>query len=226
MPYRQDSFLNSYYYHIFNKTIDDIKVFHQKSYSQLIINLMRYYRSDKARIRYSQFVSLDEKMKLMIEKEISNKETFLLEIAAFCFLPNHYHLLIRQKKEGGIIKFISCIFNSLTKTYNNINGRKGPLFLPRFKSIFIAKQELFIHISRYIHLNPYSHGLIKNLNMLKNYRYSSFRYFLKKHDDNLINKKLILSQFGYNQKRYQKFVFNQAEYQKNLQRIKKLTLEK
>lgn len=226
MPYRQDPFLNNYFYHIFDKTIDDIQVFNKKSYFTLLINLMKYYRSEKARIRYSQFIKLNEEAKSTLLKDILNPETFLVDIACFSFLPNHYHLSILQKKENGIVRFISNVFNSFTKTFNNLNGRKGPLFLPRFRSNLINNREVFIHVSRYIHLNHYSHNLVKDLNNLSNYPYSSLKYFFKKGKNNLINKKLILREFGYNQKSYQKFVLNHADYQKNLQLIKKLALEK
>lgn len=226
MPYRKEKFVNGYYYHIFNKTIDRLPAFINRSFYKLFLNLIKYYRSENAKIRYSFFINLEKEEKILIEEKINDKKSFLVDIGCFCLLENHYHFLLKQNKDDGIIKFISNLTNAFTKYYNIINKRIGPLFLPRFHSVLIKNREQFIHLSRYIHLNPYSHGFIKNINQLKYYPYSSFMLFFKKDFNSLINKKIILSEFNNSQKRYQEFVLNHAEYQKSLQKIKKLALEK
>src|SRR5205823_11981573 len=112
-------------------------------------------------------------------KRLSDPNTFRVEILCFCIMPNHWHLLVRQKVDRGISKFLSDAINSLTRYYNILHERSGPFFLPRFKSVAIRSEEQLIHVSRYIHLNPYSSGIINNFEDLINYPWSSFRGYMQ-----------------------------------------------
>lgn len=114
------------------------------------------------------------------------------------------------------------VLNSFTRYFNIKNERKGPLFLPQFKSKVIRSEEQMIHVSRYIHLNPYSNGLITNINQLEKYYFSSFKEYLrdkKRLETNLCNTDLILSIF-HKKERYKQFVLGNAKYQKTLEYIK------
>lgn len=70
--------------------------------------------------------------------------------------------------------------NALTRFYNIGKKRKGPLFFPQFRSRQILTQEQLIHVSRYLHLNPYSAGLVKTLSQLETYQPSSLHQYLHK----------------------------------------------
>lgn len=225
MPSRRDIFINDNYYHIFNKTIDH-KIVFENGYINYFLELMRYYRSVKANIRYSQFKKLPEEIKIIIEKKLILRKYFRVEILAYCFMPNHFHLLIKQKIDNGIIRFMSDIINSFTRVFNLINQRQGPIFIPQFKSRSIVNNEQLIHVSRYIHLNPFSSGIIKNKNELLNYRQTSLiEYLNNRKKSNLCTTDFFIKYFS-NSKNYLTFVFNNAEYQKTLEWMKYIKKEK
>jgi putative transposase len=48
----------------------------------------------------------------------------LVEVLAFCLMPNHIHLLVRQLKEGGISKFIQKIASSYAAYFKKKYGIK------------------------------------------------------------------------------------------------------
>ncbi|PIY90038.1 MAG: hypothetical protein COY74_03610, partial [Nitrosopumilales archaeon CG_4_10_14_0_8_um_filter_34_8] len=100
-----------------------------------------------------------------------------------------------------------------------LNGRVGPLFQGRFKAVRIENDEQLIHVSRYIHLNPYSSGFVKNIKKVGNYPYSSLGEYVHGQKPGCCCKKVILDYFR-DSELYRKFVNDHADYQKNLQMVK------
>ena len=91
-------------------------------------------------------------------------------IYAYCLMPNHVHLLLREKDwtVGQCVKLIADIY---VRYYNKKYGRTGHLFQDRFKSEPCDSSEYFITLIRYIHQNPVKAGLVKEA---KDYDYSSW----------------------------------------------------
>ena len=136
-------------------------------------------------------------------------------------MPNHFHLLLKQLNDGGVQEFIRKVSNSYSKYFNTKNKRVGPLFQGEFKAVTIESDEQLLHVSRYIHLNPYVSGLVKDL---KDFRYSSYLDFIGLRNDTLCNKKVILSFFK-SSKEYKDFVSDQKSYGIELERIKHLLID-
>jgi len=152
---------------------------------------------------------------------VNNAQFFYINIIVYCLMPNHFHLLIRQKIDEGIIRTVATTLDSITRYYNIKKQRKGPIFLTPFRSRRILSREDFLHVSRYIHLNPYSAGLIAEIEHLTKYRFNSFRnYVLSMKKDIIDRPDLILKKFGGNSEKYKQFVLDHADYQKSLERIK------
>jgi hypothetical protein len=49
---------------------------------------------------------------------------------------------------------------SYTKAVNKQQGRVGPIFQGPFQAVQVSRDELLMHLSRYVHLNPVSAGLV------------------------------------------------------------------
>ena len=157
-------------------------------------------------------------------KKLKAQRKFLVEIIALCLMPNHFHLLLRQRTNEGISKFTSNFTNSYTRYFNIKNERTGPLFQGKFKAVRIETDEQLWHVSRYIHLNPYASHVIKTLKDLEDYPYSSFPEYIGKSKTEFYDKEIILNQFK-DKKSYKKFVLDQADYQRKLEVIRRLLLE-
>ncbi len=79
-----------------------------------------------------------------------------------------------------------------------------------------------MHLSRYVHLNPYTSAIIKSIEDIEKYPWSSYlEYLQNKHG--VCDKEVILSQFK--KIKYKSFVEYQADYQRRLGLIKHLSLE-
>jgi putative transposase len=130
----------------------------------------------------------------------------LVDILAWCLMPNHFHLLLRQKTDGGITTFMRKLGTGYTNAFNLKKDRVGPLFQGKFKIKHVSKESHLLHLPHYIHLNPLdlltkddatSKNLEGIISFLENYRWSSFRdYCNKKNFPSLIDLSFANETFG------------------------------
>jgi putative transposase len=78
----------------------------------------------------------------------------LVEILAYSLMPNHFHLVIRQKEEIGVATFMKKLATGYSMYFNAKYKHSGTLFQGRFKSSNIDSEEYFRYIFAYVHLNP------------------------------------------------------------------------
>ncbi len=141
----------------------------------------------------------------------------LINLHAYCLLPNHFHLLISIKEieeikllesfntfqkfsdesfqplvEKTISKAFSNLFSSYTQSFNKVYSRKGSLFMPNMKSKIIEDEAEICNVTHYVHANPVHHGFVKELSQWK---YSSYNTYLSKTSTKL-SMQIILDIFG------------------------------
>jgi len=219
MPNRYEPFIIGNIYHVFNKTIDHKRVFQSEKYVQEFYNRLIYYRSTDVAKSYSDIVRLKQEIQDQIFSEILIKSSFQVRVLSYVFMPTHYHFLLEQIKDNGIVNFISKVTNSFTRYFNLKNQRKGQLFLNPFKAVLVRTDEQLIHTSRYINLNPFLSGIIDNIDDLKNYKMSSFPSLIGKKKDTLVSTDKILGYFD-SKEEYKDFVVDRAEVQRQLEELK------
>ena len=223
MPYRKTLLVTNETYHIFNRSVARQPIFvSQRDYTRAL-ETINFYRYSKPPLRYSYYNRLIPQEKQNFFKNLSTNQEPSLEILAFCLMPNHVHLLIKQREDNGISNLMRNFQHSYSKYFNLKNNRVGALFQAMFKAIRIETEEQLLHVSRYIHLNPVSSSLIK-LESLENYPWTSFREYAGKLEPKHVQPEQILNFFK-SRNHYKEFIFDQAGYQQQLESIKHLTLE-
>ena len=85
--------------------------------------------------------------------EIERDDT-LVDIGIYCPMPNHFHLLVREKVEGGITKFMHKLLTAYSMYFNKKNSRTGSLFESKFKAKHVDSDEYLKYNFAYQHLNP------------------------------------------------------------------------
>lgn len=78
----------------------------------------------------------------------------MVEIVAYCLMPNHFHLLVREIEDNGISKFMQKVTTGYTMYFNRRNDRSGALFQGKFKATHVADDRYLRYLISYIHLNP------------------------------------------------------------------------
>lgn len=185
--------------------------------------LIKYY-STTANAKFSDFI-----ISALVEKEgfhrafniIKQNQTQLVQIIAYCFMPTHIHLILKQLASDGISKYMKDTLISYTRSFNTTHQRKGPLWESRFRSILVSSDEQLLHLTRYLHLNAVTVGLVDSPDK---WLFSSYKEYLSKGGDveNICQFDDILE---IKPTLYRKFVLDQIGYQKELAKIKKLILD-
>lgn len=223
MPGRPTPLVTNEIYHVFNRGIDHRPTFTDRRTFIRALKVINLYRFASPSISLSSFLRLSRQRRDDILNNLQNKSETLVEFISYCLMPNHFHFLLKQNRKNGIAKFMSNFQNSYTRYFNIRQNRIGPLFLDQFKAVRLQTDEQLLHVSRYIHLNPYSSFIVKKLDEIELYSWSSFPEYLGK-KKRFCNLDLILSFFK-RKKDYARFVFDQADYQRHLEAIKHLILE-
>ncbi|TSC92138.1 MAG: putative transposase [Candidatus Berkelbacteria bacterium Licking1014_85] len=202
------------YYHIFNRSIAGFKIFNDNSGYKRFIDTFTYYQIDDRPCKLSALSNLS--ISLINEiLENKNPQDRLVTIISFCLMPTHFHLLLEQDKDNGIVKFMRLIENSYSRYFNILHKRKGPLWEGRFKSVHVDSDEQLLHLTRYIHLNPTSDRLVHKPD---NWAFSSYKeYIYDNVDKNICDFKNIID---LSPKQYKEFVNDRKKYQQELSTIK------
>lgn len=89
-------------------------------------------------------------------------------VYAWALMPNHFHLLMEV---GGhnLHEVMQRLLGGYSQSYNRRNCHKGHVFMSRFKSILVCKDEYMFELVRYIHLNPLRAGLVRSVSELAEY---------------------------------------------------------
>ena len=134
MPYRRVVFAPDQYYHVYNRGIDRQLIFREPENYVFLLRRIREYAN-----------RLD------------------VAIIAYCLMPNHYHLLLRQSGEQPAGLLPQRVLNSYTKAFNRRYGRRGTLFVGPYQAIHVDREGYLLHLCRYIHANPIRHGLVNEI---------------------------------------------------------------
>lgn len=131
-----------------------------------------------------------------------------MDIGAFCLMPNHFHLLLHEKIEGGITLFLRKLCTAYSMYFNTKNERTGKLFERAFLAEHADFDEYLKYLFSYIHLNPakivdsgWKERGPGNLNKVKDfvekYEFSSYRNYLGELENNeILNKEAFPDYFS------------------------------
>lgn len=172
------------YYHVYNRGVDKMDIFRSDENYQYFIYLLarslgREVVKDKSGRAFNNYAEL-------------------IDLCAYCLMPNHFHMLIYLKENDGITAFMRSVMTAYSGYFNKKYCRKGPLFQSTFLASRITNEGYFWHITRYIHLNPIDIGAD-----WRTYQYSSVAAYLgddepwlhSEHFVNTSNEKVAYSRF-------------------------------
>ncbi len=153
----------------------------------------------------------------------------VVKIFSFSVMPNHFHLLIQQLKENGIVRFMQKLEGGYALYFNHKYQRKGALFEGRFKAIPITKQSHLLHIPFYIHANPLSlkgNESEDDMKFLNSYRWSSHLDYCGWNNFPCVTERNFLLEFFDGESNYRKAMISWIkERSKNLKKIREIALE-
>ena len=188
---RSHIFAPGEYYHLYSRGVEKRVIFLDKNDYERFIKILFFCNSSKS------VVIRDLPRGLTFGKYINKRGEILVDIGAYCLMPNHFHLLVRERNEKGISLFMQKLITAYTMYFNDKYGRKGRLFESSYKSIHAADDRYLKYLFAYIHLNPvklinpeWKENGIKNLEetkkYLNDYTFSSFADYAGRNRDSML----------------------------------------
>jgi len=212
MPARNLPLVNEEYYHIFNRGVAKMPIFLRDKDYQRFIDAFIYYLDANPEVGFS---------KSSLEQKNVKSSGQIVDMICYCLMPNHFHFLLRQNIDNGVVDFIRKVTNSYAKYFNTKYKRKGPLFEGKFKAIRVESNEQLLHLSRYIHLNPLVGYVTKDLRL---HKWSSYSEYVQTSNSDICSLDVVLNQFQSTED-YERFVLDHEDYGKKLEQIKHQLLE-
>jgi putative transposase len=173
---RKFVFSTGEFYHIYNRGNNKQTIFLDDRDRKRFIKLLYACNSAKPVVfKTIQGMPLDK-----IEREKT-----LVDIGAYCLMPNHFHILLYEKIDGGTSMFLEKLSTAYSMYFNKKYDRTGRLFEGRFRAVHADTDEYLKYLFSYIHLNPVKiidpkwkeNGIIdreRAKNYLNSYTYSSY----------------------------------------------------
>jgi len=230
-------FVEDQVYHIYNRGVEKRKIFTDKSdHLRFIHDLFEFNDKDVVLNVQRRFNSKTMEVQPRSLQSERKPRKILVEILIFTLMPNHFHLLLKQKRENGIVKFMHKLGTGYTMYFNQKYERVGGLFQGRFKATLLSEEAHFIHLPFYIHSNPLS--LINDggstsiswqeeVKFLKNYRWSSYLdYIGEKNFPSVTARDFLLDFYGGGkiyQKEFERWIKEKSE---NSEKIKEVIIDK
>ena len=117
----------------------------------------------------------------------------IVTITAYCLMPNHFHIVLAEDKDGNITKFMRKLCTGYSVYYNVKYKHSGTIFQGKYKSKPVADDLYYETVLNYVHLNPYgleepvleksayAEYFKQAFECSKRYEYSSFKDYLGEH---------------------------------------------
>lgn len=171
--YYNRNFRPQHFYHLFNRGAYKNKIFLDKKDYQTFISILSYYLKSPTAKHLSYFPRVKNPHSRI--KPPTDPPT--IHLAAYCLMPNHFHLLVKQlpiaTKKTNISNLMLRVMATYVSYFNHKHKHQGHLFQGKYKNVTVDSDRQLLYISKYIHKNPK-----KLVNKLSDYRYSSLPVYL------------------------------------------------
>ena len=187
---RNTEFIEGEYYHVYNRGNNKQLIFRDRRDRVRFLILMLYMQAP------GEIYHIDRRVNKYLKSGVfgfQDKTVYqvvrdrYVELVAFCLMPNHFHLILKEREEGGISKYMHRVGTAyskyMNKKYENVIGH---LFQGPYKARLLDGQDDLFYLSAYVHRNPreiksWRHSAV-------NYPWSSYQDYAKENrwDDLLV----------------------------------------
>jgi len=164
----RDPFATGSIYHIYNRGTDKRAIFLSNHDRQRFVSNLYEFNDANPALNWKYKSPLSE----------VRPRTKMVEVLAYCLMPNHYHLMLRQIVDGGITLFMRKLGTGYTMYFNTLNDRSGALFQGKFKSVTVERDAQLRYLPHYIHANPLDDSRGDLVAQLARYNFSSAPTYL------------------------------------------------
>lgn len=185
---RKHEFTTGSVYHIYNRGVRKNKIYNSSSDYKRWEELL--FWSTKYMYPYSVYLNQlkqfrDEGRGIdVLNKRIENEYKYakpLVNILAYIEMPNHFHLVLEQNIDNGIMTYMKKLQTAYAMYLNIKYNLSGSAFEGIYKSVPVISDPQFIQLLKYVLRNPIEANLILPKDILK-YQWSSVKNYLNHND--------------------------------------------
>jgi putative transposase len=196
------TYVDDSYYHVYNRGVEKRCIFLDDQDYKTFLSYLKFYLSPP--------LLRGETSKSFPSQELQNHSQQIL-LLAYCLMPNHFHLFIKQKDAVAMSYFMRSLSTRYSMYFNKRYLRVGTLFQGVYKAAYIDHEMQYLYLSKYIHRNPLALGYTAT--NLKEYPYSSYRNYLGIIQQNWVHPEEIRDYFSQENHHtpYQEYVENSEQ---------------
>jgi REP element-mobilizing transposase RayT len=127
---RLKTYIANSYYHVYNRGVEKRDIFQDEADYGVFLSYLKEYLEPKEQANLQEQLEKTtyyDRDKIVKKIRMNNFSSEIILIA-FCLMPNHYHLLVKQNNERSLEKFMKSLFTRYTGYFNKRNKRVGTLF--------------------------------------------------------------------------------------------------
>lgn len=188
------------YYHLYNRGVEKRVIFIDHQDEAVFLSYLKEYLMPKDTAGLLETAnnpqsSPSEKSNALKALRLNNFAQDI-DLLAYCLMSNHWHLLVKQKNERSIEKFMRSLCTRYVQYFNHRHEKRvGNLFQDTYKAVLITSEEQLLHLSRYIHRNP----IQKGLSLKECPQVSSYFNYLEKINQDWMKPNDVLAHFSKNE---------------------------
>lgn len=177
------------FYHIYNRGVEKRTVFEDDQDYKVFLKYLKEILSPLDPLAMNTIFTLRGQSYKAVKAPLKNYTTEI-DLCAYCLMPNHFHLLIKQKEKTSLEGFMRALMTRYSMYFNKRYERVGSLFQGRYKAVLVENEMYLLHLSKYIHFNPfeYTKDLVS--------AYSSYADYLKLRQTRWVKSSFVLSFFN------------------------------
>jgi len=227
------------FYHLYNRGVEKRILFIDDQDYSVIFSYLKTYLLPKHTLQLQQIIanpaeSYHKKDEARRELRLNNFADSI-KLVAFCLMPNHFHMLVKQSESNAIDVFMNSLWTRYTMYFNAKYKRVGTLFQDVYKAVMMETNEQLLYLTRYIHRNPFSLLGYRKLaskgdalrgEKLEQYPWSSYDTYLGINTIQWVHPEEILAYFSSNQRQqYRSFIESSDENEQSERILSSLQLD-
>lgn len=218
---RYKTYVDNTYYHVYNRGVEKRDIFLDDQDYGVFISYLKFYLMPPTD-------SVDPRgpsPRLSPAQQLTNHNS-KISLIAYCLMPNHFHLAIKQVDKDSMTNFIRALSTRYSMYFNKRYTRVGSLFQGRYKAVLVDNDMQFLYLTKYIHRNPLDLPGYTPQNLL-DYPYSSYHNFTGIIQQSWIDPSDITSRYTNKNSRntYQNFVEESTELSTEIETLGNITLD-
>lgn len=195
---RKEPFAVGSYVHVLKRGAKKMPIVKDDADRWRFLKLLRYLNDAQAPRHWEREITREHISHNFARPEHWPEQQPYVSILAYCLMDNHFHLLVQERVEGGVAKFMQRLCTSMSSYFNLKYGESGTLFQGAYKARTVDTDEYLQYLAAYILIKNtferYPPGLKaairqfeKAISFAEQYEFSSLSVYTKKHTSALLD---------------------------------------